>query len=170
MENRYYSALDIKDIRQKIDESIRRSRETDKEHGFDFFIDNDEIVTTDIIEGKKDSLGSNHSKGIKLVGSFHVHTRPTDNDVVPSPGDIKKGVTENFDFFCIGASLDDHEIIRCFTKGDLEKEMGEIFQELESERDKDIDRLSRLLSGKMVIDKNYLEKHSYKRIRKIRQE
>lgn len=171
MKNRYDDVLDIKYVKQKIQESIKRSRETNKEYGFDFFIDNGKIVTTDIIEGEKNSLESRnrYSKGIKVVGNFHVHTRLTDNDVVPSPGDIKKGVTENFDFFCIGASLDDHEIIRCFTKNDLEKEMKEIFQELESGRGKEgIDKSSKLIARKMATDKDYLDEHSHKRTHKIR--
>lgn len=166
---REYKLFERSDVRQKIQESLKKSRYTNKEHGFNFYISEGKLIVSDVVEGGKASLDikDKYKKGAKLVGSFHAHTRLINKDVVPSPTDINKAMTEDFNFFCVGASLDDHDIIRCFTKGDLEEEMREILQALDTEKNKDnIDKSSRLIAGKMAADKDYLEGHSSKNVYK----
>lgn len=102
------------------------------------------------------------------MGALHIHTRPSlNNDAVPSPTDIKKGITENMTFFCIGTNVNDHGIVRCFSKNDLELEMSNILRKTKLERlgieVKDIDKSSRLITGRMTIYKNYLDRHSCQR-------
>lgn len=162
MSNKYCNILDLKEIEQKIDESIRRAKETNKEHGFNFCSKDGRIIATEIEEGDKDSLGIDSKCPTKseVVGAFHIHTRPVGKDAIPSPADITKGITdEDINFFCIGASVGDRNIIRCFAKGDLENEMKDIFVQL-GLKDKDIEKSSKLISSRMTIKKDYLNRLS----------
>ncbi len=162
MSNKICNILDLKEVEQKIDESIRRARETNKEHGFNFCSENGRIIATNIEEGDKDSLGidSKCPTNSDIVGAFHIHTRSVGKDAIPSPADITKGITdEDINFFCVGASVGDRNIIRCFAKGDLENEMKDIFVRL-GLTDKDIDRSSKLISSRMTIKKGYLDRLS----------
>lgn len=160
------------DVRQRIQGSLYKSRATNKEYGFNFYFSDGKLITADIVEGDAESISikdikSKQPRDTKLVGAFHAHTRSTNGDVIPSPSDIKKGLSEDFNFFCVGASLDDHEIVRCFTKGDLEEEMKEIFEDLKLEKSKEnLEKLSRMIAARMTVDKGYLDEHSHKRIYK----
>ena len=160
MSNKYCNVLDMKIIEQKIGETIKRAKESNKEHGFNFCSKDGQIIATDIEDGGKDSLKIEDKcpKGSEIIGAFHVHTRSLKDDAIPSPTDITKGIVdEDITFFCIGASTSDHDIVRCFSKGDLEKEMKDIFTLLTK---KDIVRSSKLISSRMTIKKDYLNKLS----------
>ncbi len=170
---KYCNILDKEDIRPKIEESLRRTKETNKEHGFNFCVANETALTTYVEGGEKDSIGIGNRcpKGAKVLGGFHVHTKPSLNkDAVPSPADIKKGISEKMAFFCIGANVNDKGIVRCFGKEDLESEIADNVR-----RDKlkklglgeiveDIDRSIRLITGRMTVYGAYLDKHSCQRI------
>jgi hypothetical protein len=176
MKDKYCSILDLKEIEESIEESIRRSEKTNKEHGFNFCSDNGRIIITEIEEGGKNSLGieSKCPKESEIIGGLHIHTRPVRNDAIPSPVDIAKGITdEDITFFCVGAIIGksvgdgdhvgDHNIIRCFAKDDLEKEMkdiGMIDGFIKLGFDKDIQKTSKLISSTMKIKKDYLNKLS----------
>ena len=163
MSNKYCNILDMKVIEQKIGEAINRSKESNKEHGFNFCSKDGQIIATDIEDGGKDSLKIEDKcpKGSEMIGAFHVHTRTLRDDAIPSPTDITKGIVdEDITFFCIGASTREHDIVRCFSKGDLEKEMKDIFMQL---TEKDVGKSSKMISSRMTIKKDYLNKLSCQR-------
>lgn len=160
--------FEIPDIVEKIRESLRRSRINDKEYGFNMYLSDGKLIVDDIKEGNKNSIDMKNTKdkhSTKLAGAFHTHTRPTSNDVIPSPSDIKKGSVKDFDFFCIGTNFDNHEIVRCFTKNNLQGEITEILNTLKLEKNKEnLDRSHRLMCVRMTTDKDYLNKLSHKKI------
>lgn len=163
--------LDKEDIKKKTIEVLRRAKETDREHGFNFCSANGKAVTTYIERGEKDSVGIENvcPRGARVIGALHIHTRPSlSKDAIPSPTDIKKSIAENMTFFCIGTNIDGQGIVRCFSKEDLESEITYISrkEKLEKLRIKveDIDRSTRLITGRMTIYKDYLDKLSCQRI------
>lgn len=169
---KYCNILDKEDIRPKIEESLRRTKETDKEHGFNFCVTNGTPLTTYVEGGEKDSLGIENRcpKGAKILGGFHVHTKPSFNkDAVPSPTDIKKGISEKMAFFCIGTNVNDKGIVRCFGKEDLESEIADNMRREKLNKPglgeiiEDIDRSVKLVTGRMSVYSAYLDKHSCQR-------
>lgn len=158
--------LEMKDVKDKIIESLRKTKEVRKEHAFNFCIDNGEIAATDIEGGKKLSVGTESKcpiKDTKAIGGFHTHTRLTnDGDVVPSPKDIIKSVEDDLEFFCVGGNKGDIGIIRCFDKENLSLEMKNILDNThKSATGENIQRASRHVVGHMLHKKSYLDQHSY---------
>lgn len=172
------SILDRNDVKKKIKESLISTKERKREHGFDIFVDGS---TSDIVIGDKDSVSTDtHSKGsirrkpstatmlsnenrgnFELEGSFHTHTaRTRNNDVVPSPADIKSSVTGGIKFFCIGANTKDEDEesskVRCFDTDKLKSELEDTH--------KDINAGAKQIANKMSRDRNYLDRLSTKRV------
>jgi hypothetical protein len=72
-----------KHVEEKIDEALKLSKETGKEHGFSICQSGEEITATKV---DRDFAGSeNKCRGTKL-GSFNF--QPVSKDVPPSPKDI----------------------------------------------------------------------------------
>ncbi len=170
---RYCNIIDKEDIKPKVIEALRRTKEANKEHGFNFCVSNGNPMTTYVEEGEKDSLwiGNRCQKGAKIIGGLHIHTKPSlSKDVVPSPTDIKKGIAEKLAFFCIGVNVDNHGIVRCFSRQDLESEMSNIISKAKfskvglREMSEEIDKSSKLMTGRMAIYRDYIDKHSCQRI------
>lgn len=167
---KFCEVLDKEDVKKKTIEALRRAKETDREYGFNFCSVNGEAIATHVEGGEKDSVGIRDMcpRRAKIIGALHIHTKPSlGKDAIPSPTDIKKSVTENMAFFCIGTNIGVQGIVRCFSKEDLESEMGIIRQKkLENLGIKveDIDKSTRLIAGRMTIYKDYLNKHSCQRM------
>lgn len=161
--------LDKEDVQKKTVEALRRAKETDREHGFNFCSANGKVVATYVEGGEKNSVGIKDicPRGATIIGALHIHTIPSlSKDAIPSPTDIQKSIVENMAFFCIGTNINDRGIVRCFGKEDLESEMGIIRKKkLENLGIKveDIDRSTRLITGRMTLYKDYLNKHSCQR-------
>ena len=167
---KYCDILDKEDIKNKTLDALRRAKETDREYGFNFCSVNGKASATYVEGGEKNSVGIENicPTGARVIGALHVHTKPSlSRDAIPSPTDIKKSIAENMAFFCIGTNIDNHGAVRCFSKEDLESEMISILRkgQLEKLRIKveDIDRSTRLITGRMTVYKNYLDKHSCQR-------
>lgn len=169
-ENKYCNILDKEDVKKKTLDALRRSKETDREHGFNFCSTNGKTVATYIEGGEKDSVGIKDvcPAEANIIGALHIHTRPSlSKDAIPSPTDIQKSIAENMAFFCIGTNIDGKGVVRCFGKEDLESEMGIIRKKkLENLGIKveDIDRSTMLITGRMTLYKDYLNRHSCQRI------
>jgi hypothetical protein len=161
--------LDKEDIKKKTVEALRKTKETNREHGFNFCSANGKAMATYVEGGEKNSVGIKDicPRGATIIGALHIHTRSSLNkDAIPSPTDIKKSIVENMAFFCIGANTGGKGIVRCFSKEDLESEMGIIRKKkLENLgiKAEDIDRSTRLITGRMTVYKDYLNKHSCQR-------
>lgn len=162
--------LDKEDVKNKTLNALRRAKDTDREHGFNFCSANGKVVATYVEGGEKDSVGIENAcpKGSKIVGALHIHTMSSlSKDAIPSPTDIKKSIVENMSFFCIGTNIDNKGVVRCFGREDLESEMNIIKkQKLEKLgiQTEDIDKSSRLITGRMTLYKDYLNRHSCQRI------
>ena len=166
---KHCNILDKEDVKTKTVETLRRAKETDREHGFNFCSANGKTVVTYVEGGEKDSVGIKDMcpVGARIIGALHIHTRPSlSKDAIPSPTDIQKSIAENMAFFCIGTNIDGRGIVRCFSKEDLESEMIGIFrkEKLEKLKTEDIDKSTRLIAGRMTMYKDYLNKHSCQRI------
>lgn len=167
---KYCNMLDKEDVKKKTVEALRRAKETNREHGFNFCSANGKAVATYVEGGEKDSVGIKEvcPRGANIIGALHIHTRPSlSKDAIPSPTDIQKSIVENMAFFCIGANIEGQGIVRCFSKEDLESEMNNIHRKTKLEKlgikTEDIDKSSRLITGRMTIYKDYLNKHSCQR-------
>jgi hypothetical protein len=168
---KYCDILDKEDVNKKTVEALRRAKETDREYGFNFCSANGKAVATYVEGGEKDSVGIEGvcPMGARVIGALHIHTRPSlSKDAIPSPTDIQKSIAENMAFFCIGTNINGKGIVRCFSKEDLESEMAGILRKGQLEKIgikvEDIDRSTRLITGRMTIHKEYLNKHSCQRI------
>lgn len=171
MSDKYCNMLDKEDIKKKTVEALRKAKETNREYGFNFCSANGKAVVTYVEGGEKDSVGidSTCPRGARVIGALHIHTIPSlSKDVVPSPTDIKKSIAENMDFFCIGTNVDNQGIVRCFSKEDLESEIIGIFRKKKLDKTgiktEDIDKSTRLITSRMTIYKEYLDRHSCQRI------
>jgi hypothetical protein len=163
--------LDKEDVKKQTIEVLRRAKETNREHGFNFCSANGKVVATYIEGGEKDSVGIKNicPVGAKVIGALHIHTRPSlSKDTIPSPTDIQKSIVENMAFFCIGTNINGQGVVRCFNKEDLESEMNNILKKTKLEKlglkTEDIDKSTRLITGRMTMYKDYLNEHSCQRI------
>lgn len=170
---KHCNILDKEDVKEKTIEALKRAKDTDKEYGFNFCSANGKAMATYVEGGEKDSVGieSICPTKARLIGALHIHTKPSlSKDAIPSPTDIKKSIAENMAFFCIGTNIDGQGIVRCFSKEDLESEMTDILRKGQLEKlgmqaqVEDIDRSTRLITGRMTIHKDYLNRHSCQRI------
>jgi hypothetical protein len=168
---KYCNVLDKEDVKNKTVEALRKAKETNREHGFNFCSANGKTVTTYVEGGEKDSVGIKDvcPVGAKIIGALHIHTRSSlSKDAIPSPTDIQKSIVENMTFFCIGTNINGQGIVRCFSKEDLESEMNNILRKAKLEKlgikTEDIDKSTRLMTGRMTIYNHYLNKHSCQRI------
>ncbi len=113
--------LDVEIVREKINEAMNKTKKTGKEHGFNICFDND-ITTTAIVKGDRDSVTIENTCPGKKIGSFHVHT--WGRDAFPSPKDLKN-LRENGEerFFCIGLNVKSLngtcKIVKCYNREDL---------------------------------------------------
>lgn len=163
--------LDKEDVKTKTVDALRKAKETDREYGFNFCSANGKAVATHVEGGEKDSVGIGNvcPRGAKIMGALHIHTKPSlSKDAIPSPTDIQKSIVENMAFFCIGTNIDGQGIVRCFSKEDLESEINNILRKTQLEKlglkTEDIDRSTRLITGRMTVYKDYLNQHSCQRI------
>ena len=161
--------LDKEDIKKKTIEALRKAKETDREYGFNFCSANGKAIATYVEGGEKDSVGIKDMcpTGARIIGALHIHTKPSlSKDAIPSPTDIKKSIADNMAFFCIGTNIDSKGVVRCFSKEDLESEMISFFRnhKLDKLKTEDIDRSTRLITGRMTMHNHYLNQHSCQRI------
>ena len=69
-----------KDVEKKIDEGLRLSKETGKEHGFNICMSGGgEITTTNIEEGDKNLISGKKCPETKL-GSVHIDASPKNSE------------------------------------------------------------------------------------------
>jgi len=164
--------LERSDVKESIIESLKKTKETHREHVFNFCVRDGETIITDTEEGKQHTVGAESkcpTEDAKIVGAFHTHTRLTkDEDVVPSPRDIIKSVEEDLEFFCIGGNKEDIGVVRCFNKNDILLEMNTILELMKKPiTGENIQRASRHIVGRMLSEKSYLNQLSYTRLYSI---
>jgi hypothetical protein len=160
--------LERQDIKDKIIDSLRRTKKNNLEYTFNFCPINDTIQTTEIEEGKEHMVGDvcTCPNCIKPIGAFHTHTHLTSNqDIVPSPRDIIKSLEEELNFFCIGANKDNIGITRCFDSNKLLSEMGQALKAAGLDINKEnIEKTSKLMVYNMLQGKSFINRRSYTRL------
>lgn len=114
-----YSDMLTKIVKEKIDVTMNKSKETGKEHGFNICSNGEDITATELVEGNRDSITLEDTcPGVK-IGSFHVH--PMSLLAIPSPKDISN-LEDNDEekFVCIGVNLNGlngtRKIVKCFDR------------------------------------------------------
>jgi len=170
--NRVERLLERQDVKDKIIDSLRRTKKNNVEYTFNFCPINDTIQTTEIEEGKEHMVGDICScpNCIKPIGAFHTHTHLTSNqDIVPSPRDIVKSLEEDLNFFCIGANKDNIGITRCFNSNTLFSEIGSALKAAWLDiNKKNIEKTSKLMVYNMLQGKSFINKRSYTRLYDIK--
>ncbi len=73
-----------KHVEEKIDEALKLSKETGKDHGFSICQSGEEIIATKV--DRDFTSSENKCPGAQSIGSFHF--QPVSKDVPPSPKDI----------------------------------------------------------------------------------
>ncbi len=170
--NRIEHLLERQDVKDKILESLKRTKKNNVEYAFNFCPVNDNIETTEIEEGKEHTIGDvcKCPNCAKPIGAFHTHTRLTSNqDIVPSPRDIIKSIKEDLKFFCIGANKDNIGITRCFNPNALFSEMASALKSSDLDINKEnIEKTSRLMVYNMLQGKSFINRRSYVRLYDIK--
>jgi len=154
--------LSRKDVNNKISKSLDRTKENNNEHAFDFCSENH---TTDIEEGSEYHITIRNKCpiGTKSVGNFHthVHLSQSNNDAIPSSGDMMETIERDLNFVCVSGHNNNKHIIRCFNHNDIKSEIGTILNVKKLEPNEDnVRKSSRLVTKRMMKDKDYLDKMS----------
>lgn len=123
--------LERKDVEEKVIISLKKTKETRKEHAFGFFHSNGELITGDIIEGEKHLVSPSKIEK-HFVGSFHTHPTLVSGDIYPSLNDVGKHIF-TMDFFLVGGNKKKLGIVRCFDSEDLLDEFMNIMKSQEWE-------------------------------------
>lgn len=162
--------LERKDVNDKISKSLERTRTNKSEHAFDFCSGKD-INTTDIEEGSEYhiTIKNRCPIGTKSVGNFHthVHLSESNNDAIPSSGDMMETIERDLKFVCVSGNghNDSKQVIRCFNNSDIKSEIGAVLNKKKLEpNETNVRKSSRLVTKRMMKDKDYLNKMSSAKI------
>lgn len=165
-----YRLLKRKDINNKIEESLKGTKGKNNEHAFDFCSGRD-ISTTDIEEGSEHhiTIRNRCPIGAKAVGNFHTHTNLSlsSNDTIPSSGDMMETIERDLDFVCVSGHnrKDGTPVVRCFDKNEIKTEIGTILNVKKLEpNENNVRKSSRLITKRMMKDKDYLNKMSHAKV------
>ncbi len=116
---KYNKILNMKIVKERINEAMDRARQSGREQGFNICNIGEDFIATEVVDGDRDSITiENTCPGVK-VGSFHVHTES--RAAIPSPKDLANLDDGDEKFFCIGVNIKntkDREI-KCFDNDDL---------------------------------------------------
>ncbi len=109
--------LEKKDVKEKITIALQKTKETRKEHAFNFLFSNGEIMSGEVIEGNEHSIKPPISQE-HIIGTFHTHPNLISRDIYPSIDDIGKLIVTK-EFICIGGNKKKLGIVRCFDSKDI---------------------------------------------------
>ena len=166
-----YGLLERRDVKSKIIKSLEETRKNNCEHAFDF-CSGKNVHTTDIEKGSEYHIDIRNKcpVGTKSVGNFHthVHLSESNNDTIPSSGDMMETIERDLDFVCVSGHNADHnggsQIVRCFNKNDIKSEINTVLTKKKLEpNEENVRKSSRQITKRMMKDKDYLNKMSYRR-------
>lgn len=162
--------IERKDINSKITTCLDRTRKNKNEHAFDFCSGN-HIPTTDIEEGSEYHITIRNKcpLGTKSVGNFHthVHLKESNNDAIPSSGDMMETIERDLKFVCVSGHNHNSNkpAIRCFDHNDIKSEIGNVLNNKRLEPNEyNVRKSSRLITKRMMKDKDYLDKMTHAKI------
>ncbi len=163
--------LKRKDVSSKMTHSLEQTREHKCEHAFDICSGID-VPTTDIEKGSEYHVDIRKKCpiGTKSLGNFHthVHLSESNNDAIPSSGDMMETIERDLNFVCVSGNASGRNIngsgsiTRCFHHNDIKSEIGNVLNKKKLEPNEDnVRKSARSVTKKMMRDKNYLEKMSH---------
>jgi len=161
-----YRLLQRQDINNKVMKSLEGTKERNSEHAFDI-CSGQGIHTTDIEKGSEYHVDIRKKCpiGTKSLGNFHTHTHlsESNNDAIPSSGDMMETIERGLDFVCVsGHGNNDNPVTRCFHQNDIKSEIGTVLGAKKWKPSEDnVRKSSRLITKKMMKDKEYLDKMSH---------
>lgn len=161
-----YRLLERKDINKKIMQSLEGTKERNNEHAFDI-CSGQRISTTDIEEGSEYHIDIRNKCpiGTKSLGNVHTHAHlsESNNDAIPSSGDMMETIERDLNFVCVaGNDNDNRPVARCFSHSDIKSEINTVLDRKRWERNEEnVRKSSRLITKKMMKDKEYLNKMSH---------
>ena len=161
-----YRLLQRKDINKKVMKSLEWTKERNSEHAFDI-CSGQGVHSTDIEEGSEYHVDIRKKCpiGTKSLGNFHTHAHlsESNNDAVPSSGDMMETIERDLEFVCVsGHSNDNEHATRCFHQNDIKSEINNILGAKKWEPSEyNVRKSSRLVTKRMVKDKEYLNKMSH---------
>ncbi len=160
--------LERKDVNDKIVESLERTNKNKNEHAFDF-CHGDEISTSDIEEGSEYhiTLKKGCPIGTKSIGNLHthVHLSQSNNDAIPSPGDMIETIERDLKFVCVSGNGRGKQMTRCFSGDDIKSEIYTVLNKMKlTPGEYNVKKSSRQITKRMIRDKDYLDKMSQVKI------
>lgn len=162
-----YRLLQRKDINKKMMKSLEGTKANRNEHAFDI-CSGENISTTDIEGGSEHHITIRNKCpiGSKTVGNVHTHTNLSlsSNDTIPSSGDMMETIERNLDFVCVAGNNYNNgkPMTRCFRQNDIKSEINTVLTAKKWEPNEDnVRKSSRLITKKMMKDKEYLDKMSH---------
>jgi len=136
--------LNTPEIKEKILECLSKTNRIGNEHMFHWAIDNNKIITSEIVEGEPSGIDT--QTGIawmkffqfKKHGDFHTH--PTARKIIlPSNADIYQWILNQNYFSCIGGFIEGKTEIKCFPIKIIKESINDIKEYL-----RNIDDLSEI--------------------------
>lgn len=164
-----YGLLRRKDVNKKVMKSLEGTKEKNCEHAFDI-CSGKHVSTTDIEEGSEYHIDIRNKcpVGTKSLGNFHthVHLSESNNDAIPSSGDMIETIERDLNFVCVGGNGNDGKsVARCFHNNDIKSEIGAVLDAKKWKPSEDnVRKSSRLITKKMMKDKEYLDRMSHVKI------
>lgn len=161
-----YGLLQRKDINKKVIQSLEGTKERNNEHAFDI-CSGQHVSTTDIEEGSEYHIDIRNKCpiGTKSLGNFHTHAHlsESNNDAIPSSGDMMETIERDLNFVCVaGHGKDNNPVARCFSHNDIKSEMNTVLGVKKWAPSEDnVRKSSRLITKKMMKDKEYLDRMSH---------
>lgn len=162
--NKSYEFLSRKDINNKMISSLEKTKGSNNEHAFDICSGRD-AHTTDIEEGNEYHVDIRNKcpVGTKSIGNFHthVHLSESNNEPIPSSGDMMETIERDLDFVCIMGSTNNKQPMRCFDQKNIKSEINTVLTKAKLAPTEDnIRKSARTITKKMIRDRDYLNKMS----------
>lgn len=161
-----YGLLQRKDINKKIIQSLEGTKERNNEHAFDI-CSGQHVSTTNIEEGSEYHVDIRNRCpiGTRSIGNFHTHAHlsESNNDAIPSSGDMMETIERDLNFVCVAGNDNDNKpVARCFHHNDIKSEINTVLGAKKWEHNEvNVRKSSRLITKKMMKDKEYLNRMSH---------
>ncbi len=161
-----YRLLERKDINNKVVKSLEGTKERNSEHAFDI-CSGQYVSSTNIEEGSEYHVDIRNKcpLGTRSIGNFHTHAHlsESNNDAILSSGDMMETIERDLDFVCVsGNGKGEKSVTRCFHNNDIKSEINTVLDIKKWKPNEDnIRKSSRLITKRMMKDKDYLDKMSH---------
>jgi hypothetical protein len=160
-----YRLLERKDVHKKVVECLEGTKARNSEHAFDI-CSGQHVSTTNMEEGSEYHVDIRNKCpiGTRSLGNVHthVHLSESNNDAIPSSGDMMETIERDLNFVCVaGHGKDNSPVARCFSHNDIKSEINTVLSTKKlAHNEENVRKASRSLTKRMMKDKEYLNKMS----------